>query len=117
MGYPVESSDSIHGPKTPPGVYSFIYHDALSRFYLVTTKPATKYPTLIQEVADLISRYSHILHQAVARAARHRLVQVSAAQSAAETRQLRKVQDVISSLGEPQRGSPREKCKKYRCVS
>jgi len=38
----------------------------------------------------MISKYSHILHQAVARGARHRLVR----QSAAETRQLRKVQDV-----------------------
>jgi len=38
--------------------------------------------------------YAHILHQAVARAARHSLVRVSAALCAAETRQLRKVQDV-----------------------
>jgi len=35
-----------------------------------------------------------ILHQSVARDARHRLVRVSAAQNVAETRQLRKVQDV-----------------------
>jgi len=34
------------------------------------------------------------LHQAVARDARHRLVRVSAALRAAETRQRRKVQDV-----------------------
>jgi len=38
------------------------------------------------------------LHQAVARGARHRLVRVSAAQSAAETRQLRKVQDVSIAI-------------------
>jgi hypothetical protein len=36
----------------------------------------------------------HILHQSVARAARHTLVRVSAAQRAAETRQIRKVQDL-----------------------
>jgi len=35
------------------------------------------------------------LHQVVARAARHHLVRVSAVLCAAETRQLRKVQDVV----------------------
>jgi len=40
------------------------------------------------------------LHQAVARVARHRLVRVSAALCAAETRQLRKVQDVSKAKQE-----------------
>jgi hypothetical protein len=41
-----------------------------------------------------VSPVTHILHQSVARDARHALVRVSAAQRAAETRSIRKVQDL-----------------------
>jgi hypothetical protein len=43
---------------------------------------------------SLFSVYAHILHQSMARDARHALVRVSAAQRAAETRYIRKVQDL-----------------------
>jgi hypothetical protein len=39
-------------------------------------------------------KYSQILHQSVAHNVRHALVPVSAARRAAETRQIRKVQDL-----------------------
>jgi hypothetical protein len=44
------------------------------------------------------SSYAHILHQSVARGAHHTLVRVSAARCVAETRQIRKVQDLSMLL-------------------
>jgi hypothetical protein len=44
------------------------------------------------------SLLTHILHQSVARATRHALVRVSAAQRAAETRSIRKVQGLSNQI-------------------
>jgi len=57
---------------------------------------------LLKEVGDLSTQ---ILHQAAARIARRCLVRVSAALCATETRQLKKVQDVILKTAEFDHGA------------